>query len=225
MLFRGLLCATVFLVVGCARHARVVDVPTEAAPKGDWRPMIRGDTLDGWVQRGGGASFRVEGGEIIGETRPNQPNSFLCTLAEYRDFELELDFLVDSRLNSGVQVRSEYRDEGAKQRVFGYQVEIDPSARHWTGGIYDEGRRGWLRPLASDSEAAKAFVQGQWNRMKVRCEGDHIQTWINEIPCADLRDAMTKEGLIGLQVHGVGDRADPLRVRWRNIRLRELVAQ
>lgn len=42
------------------------------------------------------------------------------------------------------------------------------------------------------------------------------------MPAAVLIDAGAAEGLIGLQVHGVGDRADPLQARWRKLRIREL---
>ena len=47
-------------------------------------------------------------------------------------------------------------------------------------------------------------------------------TWLNDVAAAHLVDSMTPRGFIGLQVHGVGDRADPLYVRWRDIRIREL---
>jgi len=56
----------------------------------------------------------------------------------------------------------------------------------------------------------------------VECRGDRIKTWINGVPAADLTDSMTRSGFIALQVHGVGSRQDPLSVRWRNIRLKDL---
>jgi len=125
-----------------------------AAEKEDWQDLLDGKTLHGWVQHGGKAAYRVEDGEIVGSTVPNTPNSFLCTEKTFGDFILELDFKVDPKLNSGVQIRSECFDEpktieaGGKTikipagRVHGYQVEIDPSPRAWTAGIYDEGRAG-----------------------------------------------------------------------------------
>jgi sugar lactone lactonase YvrE len=101
-------------------------------------------------------------------------------------------------------------------------VEIDPSDRGWSGGIYDEGRRGWLQPLSLNTAARYAFRQGNWNQLRILAVGNSIKTWINGVPAADLTDSMTGEGFIGLQVHGVGPRQDPLRVRWRNIRIKEL---
>jgi hypothetical protein len=106
-------------------------------------------------------------------------------------------------------------------RVHGYQVEIDPSDRAWTGGIYDESRRGWLNDLKTNPAARQAFRQGEWNRFRIEARGPSIKTWLNGVPAADLRDDLTPAGFIALQVHGVGDRTDPLEVRWRNLRLQE----
>ena len=179
-------------------------------------------TLHGWIQRGGKAKYAVEDGMILGVSVPNTENSFLCTEKSYNDFILELEFKVDRGLNSGVQVRSESRPDYKNGRVHGYQVEIDPSKRAWSGGIYDEARRGWLNDLKNNEAAQKAFKQNEWNRFRIECRGDSIKTWLNDIPAADLKDSMTQRGFIALQVHGVGERVEPLSVRWRNIRIKEL---
>lgn len=186
-------------------------------------PLFDGKTLNGWKQLGGKAKYTVEDGVIVGSSVPNTSNSFLCTEKTYGDFILELEYKVDKALNSGVQIRSEYDKKG--NRVFGYQVEIDPSARAWSGGIYDEGRRGWLFDLKNKPEAQKAFKQGDWNKYRVECRGDSIKTWINGVPAADLKDSKSLRGFIGLQVHAVGDKTDPLQVRFRNIRIQEVAAE
>lgn len=191
-----------------------------------WVALFDGATLGGWVVRGGGAWFGVEDGCIVGETRPNEPNTFLCTEAEYGDFELELEFRVDAGLNSGVQVRSRWdphpSGEATRGRVRGYQVEIDPSSRAWTGGIYDEGGRGWLQGMQGNEAARGAFRSGAWNRLRVVAEGPRLRTWVNGVAAADLVDGVSGSGLIGLQVHGVGAKTEPMRVRWRSIRVRIL---
>ena len=143
-------------------------------------------------------------------------------MANYGDFILELDFQVDPLLNSGVQIRSQSRPDFKNGVVHGYQIEIDPAARAWTGGIYDESRRGWLVNLDRNPAAKAAFKQGEWNHFKIEAKADHIQTWLNGVAAAELRDSMTLSGFIGLQVHGVGDRKDPLKIRWRNIVLTRL---
>ena len=196
--------------------------------------IFNGKDLTGWVQRGGKAVYAVEDGEIVGRSVPNTGNSFLCTARDYGDFRLDLEFRVDPKLNSGVQVRSHCFDEDRSVewqgktipipagRVHGYQVEIDPSDRAWSGGIYDEGRRGWLDDLQDNDEARQAFRPGEWNRFRIECRGDSIQTWINDVPAADLTDAMTPSGFIALQVHGVGAKDEPMEVRWRKLRLTEI---
>jgi mono/diheme cytochrome c family protein/glucose/arabinose dehydrogenase len=194
---------------------------TEASAK--WTPLFDGQTLEGWQQRGGQAHYRVEEGVIIGETRANQPNTFLCTTSNYADFELELEFMVDDELNSGIQIRSASKPDYRNGAVHGYQVEIDPSDRSWTAGLYEESARGWLDPLDDNQPAREAFIHGDWNHLRVLAVGHHIQTWLNGVPAADLVDEDgALEGFIALQVHGVGGREETLRVRWRNIRLREI---
>jgi hypothetical protein len=207
---------------------------TVAADAG-WVDLYNGKNLDGWIQRGGKAVYQADGPEIVGKPVPNTSNSFLCTERDYANFILELEFKPFTGLNSGVQIRSQCYDEPttltvkgkqfkfAAGRVHGYQVEIDPSDRAWSGGIYDEGRRGWLNNLKENEPAQKAFKANEWNQFRIECRGDSIKTWINGVPAADLKDDVTPKGLIGLQVHGIGGR-DPgdMEVRWRNIRIKEL---
>jgi hypothetical protein len=189
-----------------------------------FQELFDGLTLEGWVRRGGQAEFRVEDGVIVGKTRIATPNSFLCTAQEFADFELELEFKVDSdRVNSGVQIRSHSHPGYKGGRVHGYQVEIDPTPRAWTGGIYDEARRGWLYPVKNRPEAQAAFRLGQWNTMRVVAEANRIKTWINDIPVADLTDDSSRKGFIALQVHASNE-VMPMEVRWRNIRIKKLIA-
>lgn len=213
------------------------------AAESEFTPLFDGKSLEGWVQKGGSAQYEVIDGTIVGTSVPKTPNSFLCTPKTYSDFELQLEFKVDPLLNSGIQIRSQVFDqekvvsfkdkEGKKTerkipagRVHGYQVEIDPSDRAWSGGIYDESRRGWLNDLSKNKPAQKAFKQNEWNHYRIVCAGDSIKTWINGVPAADLKDDMTPEGFIALQVHGVGNHPEKVgkQVRWRNIKLKELAA-
>lgn len=206
-----------------------------AADDKDWVPLFNGKDLDNWVQKGGKAKYKIEDGAIVGSSVPDTPNSFLCTKKDYGDFVLELEFKVHPELNSGVQIRSECFDEkksieveGVKKeipagRVHGYQVEIDPSARSFSGAVYDEGRRGkFLQDLSMNEAARKAFKQNEWNAFKIECKGDAIKTWINGVPAADFKDAVTAKGFIALQVHGVGKKAEPMEVRWKNLKIKEL---
>ncbi|HTU18760.1 MAG TPA: DUF1080 domain-containing protein [Gemmataceae bacterium] len=199
------------------------------------KPLFNGKNLDGWIQRGGKAKYRVEDKQIVGSSVPDTPNSFLCTKRDYADFILELEFKVHPKLNSGVQIRSHCFEkaktvewEGKKiaipaDRVHGYQVEIDPSARAFSGGIYDEGRRNkYLKDLKDNEAARKAFKPNDWNKFHIECRGDSIKTWINGVAAVDVKDSMTPSGFIALQVHGVGKEKEPREVRFRNLRIKEL---
>jgi hypothetical protein len=225
---------TRFLLYSLTLIGLVANLAAVAQDDG-FKPLFDGKSLDGWTQHGGKAKYSVEDGAVVGRSVPNTQNTFLCTNKEYGDFILELEFKVDPRLNSGVQIRSQVFDapkelevEGKKRnipadRVHGYQVEIDPSDRSFSGAIYDEARRGRFLADLKDNEAArKAFKQGEWNKFRIECKGDSIRTWINGVPAVDLKDSMTPKGVIALQVHGVGMREEPMEVRWRNIRIKEL---
>ena len=193
---------------------------TTLAQESGWKKLFNGTDLTGWKQLNGKARYRVENGEIIGTTVLNEPNSFLATEENYSDFILEFEFNVDSTMNSGVQFRSESRPGYQNGRVHGYQFEIDPSKRGWTGGIYDEARRDWLYPLDLNPPAKTAFKKGQWNKARIECIGHTIRTWVNNIPAAFVIDDVTPNGFIALQVHSITNKEEEGReIRWRNIRI------
>ncbi|MDB5118794.1 MAG: hypothetical protein JWN56_12 [Sphingobacteriales bacterium] len=182
--------------------------------------LFNGKDLTGWKQLGGKAKYTVENGEIVGTTVPDEPNSFLATEKNYGDFIFEVELLADTSMNSGIQFRSLSNPEYQKGRVHGYQMEVDPSARAWSGGIYDEARRGWLYTLEYNPEAKKAYNKTGWNKYRMECIGTTIRTWINGIPTGHLIDAETASGFIALQVHAIGKNDHPgKQIRWRNIRI------
>ncbi len=185
-----------------------------------WSDLFNGKDLEGWKILNGSASYRVEDGMIVGTTVMNSPNTFLATEKNYGDFILELELKVDPAMNSGIQIRSNSLPEYREGRVHGYQVEIDPSQRAWSGGLYDEARRGWLYPLSVNPEGRKAFKNNEWNHYRIEAIGNSIRTWINGIPCADLIDDMTPEGFIALQVHSINNESQlGKEVMWRNIKI------
>ena len=191
-----------------------------ASAQGAWRPLFNGKDLTGWTQMNGTAPYTVADGAIVGTTVVGSPNSFLGTSEEFGDFILEYEARVESNINSGVQIRG-LRDQGYKEgKVHGYQVEIDPSERAWTGGIYDESRRGWLHTLEGQDASKRAFRIGEWNRFRVEAIGDSIRTWVNGVACGDVLDNQTAKGFIALQVHSINDAARAGEtVRFKNLRV------
>lgn len=184
----------------------------------EWTALFNGKDFTGWKQLNGKAKYAVEDGVVVGTTVRGTPNSFMATEKMYGDFILELEFWVDPEMNSGIQIRSNSLPGYKDGRVHGYQVEIDPSERAWSGGIYDEARRGWLYPLDQNPVGRTAFKNNQWNHYRVEAIGNSIRTWVNGVPCADLIDDVTSEGFIALQVHSIRD-SDPegKQIRWKNI--------
>ena len=187
----------------------------------NWQSLFNGKNLSGWKQLNGSAKYTVENGAIVGHTVRNSNNSFLCTKKAYGDFILEFDFRVDDGINSGVQFRSESLKNYQNGRVHGYQFEIDPSKRAWTGGVYDEARRGWLYNLNNNPAAKKAFKNNEWNKARIECIGNSIRTWVNGIACADLLENTTLSCFIALQVHAIGKdgKEEGKTIAWKNIRI------
>ena len=207
-------------LVGSLALVALVLSPLLAGADEGWVTLFDGKSTAAWIQRGGKAVYAIESGALVGRTVVDTPNSFLCPPKEYADFVLEFEVWVDPKLNSGVQIRSESMPDYRNGVVHGYQIEIDPSDRAWSGGIYDEQRRGWLASPKDDPAARKAFKVGEWNRYRVEAAGDRLRTWVNDVPVADLTDGMTCSVFIGFQVHQAKEAG--LAVKWRNIRIREL---
>ncbi len=202
---------TLLLFLGCS-ETKKDDTP--------WVNLYNGQTLNGWTQKGGEANYEVRDGMIVGSTVHDTPNSFLCSDKMYGDFILELEYKVDSSMNSGIQIRSNSFPHYRDGRVHGYQIEIDPSERAWSAGIYDEARRDWLNPLTENPEAQKAFNQNEWNHYRIEAIGDTLKTWINDIPAAYLIDDKTASGFIGLQVHSIGkDQQEGTEIIWKSIKI------
>lgn len=183
--------------------------------------LFDGKTLSGW--EGKEEWFRVEDGAIVaGSLEKAIPNNeFLCTKVEYGNFELTLEAkLVGKGTNAGVQFRSQRVPN--HHEMIGYQCDIgsSPSRSIW-GSLYDESRRKVFMAEGPADEVAKAVKSGEWNRLKVRCEGPRIQIWLNDLQTVDYtekEDAIPQIGIIGLQIHA-GPEAE---ASYRNIQLKKL---
>jgi hypothetical protein len=189
-----------------------------------WMNLFDGKTLKGWKRLAGTANYSVENGMIVGSTVVGSGNTFLATEKEYGDFILELDIKIASpKGNSGVQTRSHFDPKGheGKGMVYGRQVEVDPSDRKWSGGVYDEGRRQWLYPLTLHPEAQGAFKKSDFNHYRIECTGNEIRTWINRQAVAYVVDTIDRKGFIALQVHAISDAAEAnSKIYFKNIRIK-----
>jgi len=221
--------ATLWLSQHC--HAAELNTLSEEQKQDGWKALFDGESIDDWKVVSGKATYRIEDDAIVGKTEKGSPNTFLVPPGEYGDFELTFQVLLnDNQLNTGVQIRSQLKGDNFGGRLHGPQVEIE-SGPGQSGFIYGEALgTGWLSPEPKSKDKSvkqtDAFKNGEWNDYRILAKGDKIQTWINGQMIADLKlpaEVMKnhEKGMIGLQVHGVGDRG-PYQVRWRNIYLKEL---
>jgi hypothetical protein len=174
--------------------------------------LFNGKDLTGWKIYGT-EKWYVEKGQLICESGPDKKYGYLATEKFYKNFDLTVEFLQESNGNSGIFFRSTI--EGTK--IAGWQCEVAPTG-HDSGGIYESYGRGWLKQIDEDKE--NILKMGKWNKMRLRVEGDRVQTWLNGIPMVDLSDPKIGQanGSIALQIHEGGG----IKVRWRKLIIQEL---
>lgn len=194
-------------------------VKSEVTHKANWQSLLSNNSLAQWQQLGGKAPYALENKTIVGTTIATRENSFLATKAIFSDFIFEVHVSVDAGMNSGVQFRSNSLAEYKNGKVHGYQMEIDTSSRRWSGGIFDEGRSGWLYNLSRNTQCQEQFKVGEWNLYRIEAIGNSLRTFVNNVPCADLIDTQSAEGFIALQVHSAGMDKKGKQVKWRNPRI------
>jgi len=214
-----------------------------------WKDLFDGKTLNGWklinqdwTNPDVKPDFYVENNMIVCNTIMGNEGGYLVTEKSYSNFILEFDVKIDTSLNSGLQCRSRMWEkdtttiyvagdaQGTKHEtkwrtgyVWGYQIEVDPSRRAWSGGLYEPGNRGWIVTLAGNEPARNAFKRMDWNHFKILMDGSKIQVWVNGIQTVDTTDEMSKSGFIGLQFHGAYQPwQKDKKSMWKNIRIKEL---
>lgn len=236
----------IIIVPACILSMLLINGCQNRISKDDgWQDMFDGKTFNGWKiinqdwnNPDSKPDFYIEDNMIICNTTLNTGGSYLVTEKSYGDFILELDVKIDTSLNSGIQCRSTTWEKDTVTNIFsgvqverkwragyvwGYQIEVDPSERAWSGGLYEPGNRGWLVTLENNETAQNAFKPMDWNHFKVRMAGDTIQTWVNGIPVVNTTDSMSSSGFIGLQFHGAGrEWQKDKKSMWKNIRIKEL---
>lgn len=201
----------------------VASLPVTAAEPADgFVPLFDGTTTNGWKNPYDWGETTVVDGEIhlTGEKK-----FFVMTEKSYADFIFEGDVhLPEGQANSGFM----FRAHAEKNKVFGYQAEVDGDPkRGWSGGLYDEGRRLWfICPKKDDPEnvkafrerAGEAFKRNDWNTYRITCQGKHITIAVNNVVVVDIEDDKDASGPIGIQHHGEKGAT----YRFRNLRIKEL---
>jgi hypothetical protein len=210
------------LRIACLAVLTLVTMAAQAQ-NGNWKNLFNGKDLSGWKAIAGKATFEVKDGVIEGTAVHGTGNTFLVSEEMYTDFILEVDLKINHiSSNSGIMARGQF--DPAKRNgeglVFGYQIEADPTPRAWSGGVYDEARRGWFYTLDLNPAAKTAFKMGEWNTYRIEAIGNTIKTWVNGQEVAYFMDDMDAKGFIGLQVHSIGKKEDEGRKTYfRNVRI------
>lgn len=211
---------TAILLALCCLALGSLSCAAAATGEASWQPLFNGKNLDGWHNPYDWGKAWVEDGQIVLQA---DKKFFLVTDKTYRDFIFEGEVKIPERpSNSGFM----FRCHAEHNKVFGYQAEVDPSDRQWSGGLYDEGRRGWLNPRSDDPESANAFVAAtkgafkrlEWNHYRIHCVGPSIRIYVNGVLTTDYVDTTDREGYIAIQHHGEAGKM----YHFRNLRIREL---
>lgn len=206
------------------------------AAEAKWQSLFDGKTLAGWKQMQGDAKFVVRDGAIVGTVTEGVPaNSFMVTEELFGDFIFECEFKAAPGINSGVQFRSAPPDGAERKRLYGYQFEIDPTPRGLTGGLYEEGRRGWFQPSKNNGEPQQLWAKahaaklkmGEWNQIRIEARGNRVKTFLNGHALADFTDTdeavRVKRGFFGLQVHSTKNKElFGKEIAFRNLRVQKL---
>jgi hypothetical protein len=187
-----------------------------------FQPLFDGKTMAGWKNAYEWGEISIVDREIhlVGNKK-----FFVMTEKTYRNFILEGEVhLPEGKANSGFMFRAHVE----KNKVFGYQAEVDGDPeRAWSGGFYDEGRRGWfISPKKDDPESINAFraragasfKRNDWNAYRITCQGKKITIEVNGVITTEIEDDVDASGPIGIQHHG----EQGATYRFRNLKIKEL---
>ena len=185
--------------VGCS--FALVALPTLAiAQAGGFTTLFDGSSLDGWRVLGN-ANWELSEGAVSA----NSGNGYLVSEESYGDFELSLEFWVDTPANSGIFIRCsdpQSVNDRNSYEVNIYDTRADQTYR--TGGIVH---------LAAPSAVINSG--GQWNTYQITALGSRLVVNLNGTQTVDTTDEQFTSGPIALQ-YGAGI------VRFRNVRIRSL---
>lgn len=182
----------------------------------DHRALFDGKSFSGW--EGNLSMFRIEDGAIIAGTleEPIPRNEFLCTIEEFDDFELRLEFrlLGGPQANAGVQFRTERIPN--HHEVIGYQADMGDG---WWGALYDESRRNRILKAPDSDAVQEALKRDDWNEYVIRAEGPRIRLSINGVETVDYiepDEAIPQTGKVCVQIHS----GPPSEAWYRNIAIK-----
>lgn len=173
--------------------------------------LFNGRDLEGWTFDGIDPKVKKEDvwsvseGLLICKGRP--PAVLRSVKEDFTNYELIVEWRWKPGAkpgNSGVLVHA---SEPRKIFVWPKSIEVQLASSHagdfWTVGEsltvpqgIPQGRR-WMKRQESSEKAP-----GEWNTMKIRCEGDRIRVWVNEVLMNEGTGLSATKGAICLQSEG-----------------------
>jgi hypothetical protein len=167
-----------------------------------WQILFDGSSLSQFDVLGD-ANWRIEDTSVVADE--STAASFLVSHQDFTDFELELEFWVNTEANSGIFLRCQDREAVADTSCYEvniYDTRSDQTYR--TGGIVN---------LVAPAEFV--YTGGQWNRYEITVNGNRLQVSLNGKDLVDVEDSQYASGPVALQ-YGSGV------VKFRNVRIRPL---
>lgn len=209
---RGVICLQDHGSPASFRNIKIKQLPKKVT--GVAKDLFNGKDLTGWENNGTELWYVNDEGLMVCESGPDKAYGYLATREYYNDFDLTVDFKQLANGNSGIFFRS-FIEPPVK--VHGWQCEVAPKGQD-SGGIYESYGRGWLQQIPDEKE--NILKEGEWNTMRLRVEGDHVQTWLNGEPMVDFTDEKIgdAQGRIALQIHDGGG----IKVQWKNLKITKL---
>jgi hypothetical protein len=246
--------------------------PVSAQSPGAWKPLFNGKDLTGWTvaatrgRPGGGGSggaasaaapapaptttplpsWKVEDGVLVGGQNPGRGS--LVSVDQFKDFELELDFILAEQ---GTRCSAEHTGPNSENASLdktctfnsgisfrtGYQLNLGRrEAGEYIGVVVHrkapEAIRGnvlWLDK--GDGDFPNLRKKEGWNNVRISFKGAHLQAWLNGQQIVDIKDnptdpaeaAWKEAGPISLQWPPAGESGGFAGfVKYRNIRIRTL---
>jgi 3-keto-disaccharide hydrolase len=257
------------VLASCVAAFALIQASAWAQSPGAWKTLFNGKDLTGWTvatgrgrPSGAGSggetspavapapaplpSWKVEEGVLVGGQGPGRGS--LVSTDQFKDFELELDFMLAEH---GAQCSAEHVGPNAENASLdktctynsgisfrtGYQLNLGRrEAGEYIGIVVHrqspEAIRGnvlWLDK--GDADFPKLRKIGGWNHVRITFTGAHLQVWLNGQAICDVTDTPTdpseaawrEAGPISLQWPPASEAGGFVGfVKYRNIRIRTL---
>jgi Domain of Unknown Function (DUF1080) len=192
---------------------------TAAEKSAGWQLLFDGRSLDGWKAAEAPATFSVKDGCIVAHgARAHLFYAGAVQAHDFKNFELQFDVMTFPKANSGMYFHTVWQDTGWPTKGYEIQVNNSHTDPKRTAGVY--GIKDNFAEVAKDNE---------WFTMRIKVEGKHIVTTVNDRVISDyteeekperpknFADRLVSHGTFAIQGHDPGSQ-----VQYRNIKVRPL---